>query len=163
MNPRALPVLAFIGPAAVLGAALSSQYIGGLNPCEMCIWQRWPHGIAMALAALAILTGPGRAGGFLLILAALTLAVGAGLGGFHAGVELGYWDGPTSCTGGGFAGLSPQEVVERLRTAPLVRCDEIPWSFMGVSMAGWNGILSAALAVFAWVAAGRYASSSASQ
>lgn len=163
MNPRALPLLAFIGPAAVLGAALSSQYVGGLNPCEMCIWQRWPHGVAMALAALALFAGPGRTGGLLLLLLTLAMAVGAGLGVFHVGVELGYWEGPSTCAGGGFAGLTPLEVVERLKAAPLVRCDEVAWSFLGVSMAGWNAILSAALAVFAWFAAQRYASSSASQ
>ncbi|MFV0473330.1 MAG: disulfide bond formation protein B, partial [Pikeienuella sp.] len=100
MTLRALPLLAFLGPAAVLGAALFSQYVGGLHPCEMCIWQRWPHGAAMALAALAWLVGPGRAGGALLALGALALAVGAGIGAFHAGVELGYWEGPTTCSGG---------------------------------------------------------------
>ncbi|QIE53985.1 disulfide bond formation protein B [Pikeienuella piscinae] len=163
MSGRALPILAFLGPAAVLGAALFSQHVGGLLPCHMCIWQRWPHGVAMALALIAVLAGPGRAGGALLLLGAVSLVIGSGLGVFHAGVELGYWRGPSTCTGAPVADLSPAELVEQLMQAPLIRCDDIAWSFLGVSMAGWNAVLSAGLAALTFAAARRYASSSASQ
>ncbi|WP_340108440.1 disulfide bond formation protein B [Pikeienuella sp. HZG-20] len=163
MTRRALPLLVALGPAAMLGGALFSQYVGGLLPCHMCLWQRWPHAIAIGLGVAGYLAGPGRPGGLALLLGALALAIGSGLGGFHAGVELGYWDGPSTCTGGSVAGLTPAEVVARLKAAPLVRCDEVAWSFLGVSMAGWNGVLSAALAVV-WAGAARaYASSSVSQ
>ncbi len=160
---RILMALALVGPAAVLGAALVSQYVGGLNPCPMCIWQRWPHGIAIALAAAAWLLLPRPAGAWVLRLGALTLLVGAGLGVFHAGVELGYWEGPTTCTGGDIGGLSTADLLNQIMNAPLVRCDEIAWSFAGLSMAGWNAVLSALLAVITWRAASAYASSSASQ
>lgn len=147
----------------MLGAALFSQYVGGLSPCPMCIWQRWPHGVAITLAALALLIGPGRVGAAALWIGATALLIGAGLGAFHAGVELGFWEGPSSCTGGGVAGLTPAQLIERIMSAPLVRCDEIAWSFLGVSMAGWNAFLSAFLAGLTAIAAQLYASSSASQ
>lgn len=148
MNKTAL--LAGAGPAAVLGAALISQYIGGLHPCEMCIWQRWPHGAAIAIAFIAALIRPGRVASALLMAGAAVLLAGSLIGFFHAGVELGYWEGPTGCTGISVKGLSVQDVMKQLQNAPLVRCDQAAWVFLGVSMAGWNGILSAGLAAF-WV------------
>lgn len=153
---RRLALILGLGPAALLGGALFSQYVGGLAPCEMCIWQRWPHGIAIALAALGFLTGPNLAGRAALRLGALTLLIGAGIGAFHAGVELGYWEGPTSCSGGVPTGLSPAELMERLQNASLIRCDEVPWSFLGISMAGWNAILSLGLAAVWWIGARLY-------
>lgn len=160
---RALPLVALLGPAAVLGAALFSQYVGGLAPCQMCIWQRWPHGVAIGLAALALLLGRGRPAALFLFLGALALLVGSGLGVFHAGVELAWWQGPTECSGAPATGLSAADFVERLRAAPLVRCDVVAWSFLGISMAGWNAILSAGLAGVTLLAARAQASSSASQ
>lgn len=152
---RAFLFAAILGPAAVLGAALFSQYVGGLNPCQMCIWQRWPHGAAIALALIALALAPRRAAAVALYLGALALIVGAGIGAFHAGVELGYWEGPTTCSGGDVSGLSPADLIAKLQAAPLVRCDEVAWSFLGVSMAGWNAILSLGLAVLTVMAARR--------
>lgn len=152
---RAFLFAAILGPAAVLGAALFSQYVGGLNPCQMCIWQRWPHGVAIALALIALALAPRRAAAVALYLGALALIVGAGIGAFHAGVELGYWEGPTTCSGGDVSGLSPADLIAKLQAAPLVRCDEVAWSFLGVSMAGWNAILSLGLAVLTVMAARR--------
>lgn len=152
---RTLLFAAILGPAAVLGAALFSQYVGGLNPCQMCIWQRWPHGVAIALALIALALAPRRAAAVALYLGALALIVGAGIGAFHAGVELGYWEGPTTCSGGDVSGLSPADLIAKLQAAPLVRCDEVAWSFLGVSMAGWNAILSLGLAVLTVMAARR--------
>lgn len=91
MTRRRLPLILLLGPAAILGGALFSQYVGGLLPCPMCIWQRWPHGIAIALAVLAFLIGANLPGRMLLRLGALVLAIGSGIGFFHAGVELGFW------------------------------------------------------------------------
>lgn len=152
---RAFLFAAILGPAAVLGAALFSQYVGGLNPCQMCIWQRWPHGAAIALALIALALAPRRAATVALYLGALALIIGAGIGAFHAGVELGYWEGPTTCSGGDVSGLSPADLIAKLQAAPLVRCDEVAWSFLGVSMAGWNAILSLGLAVLTVMAARR--------
>ncbi|MEL7464299.1 MAG: disulfide bond formation protein B [Pseudomonadota bacterium] len=156
---RALLLASLLGPAAVLGAALFSQYVGGLAPCPMCIWQRWPHAIAIALAALALLLVPRPASRLVAKAAlgagALALLVGAGIGVFHAGVELGYWEGPSTCVGGDISTLSTEALIAQIQGAPLVRCDEIAWSFAGVSMAGWNAILSLGLAALTALAARR--------
>ncbi|HXG81337.1 MAG TPA: disulfide bond formation protein B [Sphingomicrobium sp.] len=143
-------LLALLIPAGLLGGALSSQYIGGLYPCEMCYWQRWPHGIAILLALGAFLK-PAHARP-LVLLAALAIAVSGAIGVFHAGVELGWWEGITRCTTTGATSL------EDILSVPLVRCDQVQWSWLGVSMAGWNAILSlGGAALIAWLAARRAA------
>ena len=127
-------LLALLVPLGLLGGALGSQYIGGLHPCEMCYWQRWPHAAAILLAGGAFLA-PGRAR-MLTGLAALAIAISGAIGVFHAGVELGWWEGLTRCTAGGALTL------DDLMNVPLVRCDQVQWSLLGVSMAGWNAIIS---------------------
>jgi disulfide bond formation protein DsbB len=127
-------LLALLVPAGLLGGALFSQYVGGLYPCEMCYWQRWPHGAAILLALGAFLS-PARARP-LVLLAALAIAVSGAIGVFHAGVEMGWWEGITVCTATGAKSL--QDILN----VPLVRCDQVQWSFLGISMAGWNAILS---------------------
>ena len=129
-------LLALLLPAGLLGGALFSQYVGGLYPCEMCYWQRWPHGAAILLALGAFLS-PSRARP-LVLLAALAIAVSGAIGVFHAGVELGYWEGITHCTATGATSL--QDIL----SVPLVRCDQVQWDFLGISMAGWNALLSLA-------------------
>jgi disulfide bond formation protein DsbB len=130
-------LLALLVPLGLLGGALLSQYVGGLAPCEMCYWQRWPHGAAIVLAALAFAapadSGRSRA---LTALAALAIAVSGAIGVFHAGVEYGWWEGFSQCTSGGAMSL------DDLLSAPVIRCDEVQWSLVGVSMAGWTAILS---------------------
>ena len=127
---------------ALLGGALGSQYIGGLHPCEMCYWQRWPHGAAIVLALLAF-AGPAESARsrVLTLLAALAIAVSGGIGVYHAGVEAKIFEGFTQCTATG-QGLSPAELLQQIRHAPLVRCDEVQFRFLGISLAGWNAILS---------------------
>ena len=138
--------LALLIPTALLGGALFSQYVGGLYPCEMCYWQRWPHGAAIVLALLAF-TGAAtskRSIG-LTLLAAFAIAISGAIGVYHAGVEAKIFEGFTTCTATG--GLS----LEDLMKVPLIRCDQVQWSLFGISMAGWNAILSlsgAALIVF---------------
>lgn len=145
-------LLAGLGSLALLLGAIGSQYIGGLAPCPMCIWQRWPH-VAAVVIALAAVTVLARWQRPLAAAGALAMAVGSGLGVYHAGVELGWWLGPQGCTGVNPAGLSPDELLTALTAAPLVRCDEVAWQFVGISMAGWNAIFSAMLAVVWLVAA----------
>ena len=145
-GPSAARLIALLLPIALLGGALGSQYLGGLHPCEMCYWQRWPHAVAILLAALAF-TGPAdssRSRGVTL-LAALAIAASGAIGVYHAGVEAKIFEGFTTCTATG--GLS----LEDLMKVPLIRCDQVQWSLFGISMAGWNAILSlsgAALIVF---------------
>ena len=134
---RQARLLALILPSALLGGALFSQYVGGLYPCEMCYWQRWPHGAAILLA-LGALMSPAQSSRsrLLVLLAAAAIAISGTIGVFHAGVEQGWWEGITTCTATGATSL--QDILN----VPLVRCDQIPWSFLGISMAGWNAILS---------------------
>ena len=98
-GPVLARLIALLVPAGLLGGAMGSQYIGGLAPCEMCYWQRWPHAVAIILAGAAFVL-PGRAR-LLTSLAGLAIAVSGAIGVFHAGVELGWWEGLTRCTAGG--------------------------------------------------------------
>jgi disulfide bond formation protein DsbB len=127
-------LLALLIPSALLGGALFSQYVGGLYPCEMCYWQRWPHGAAILLAIGAFIA-PARARIFVL-LAALAILISGAIGVFHAGVEAGWWEGITRCTTTGATTL------EDILSVPLVRCDQVQWAFLGLSLAAWNAIIS---------------------
>jgi disulfide bond formation protein DsbB len=131
-----------LGSAALLIAALGFQYIGGLAPCKMCLWQRYPHVAAVFVAALFFVFQyrPVAALG-----AAASLAT-AGIGFYHAGVERSWWEGPNSCTSGAIGGMSTEDLINQIMAAPMVRCDEIPWALWGLSMAGWNTLMSLALA-----------------
>ena len=136
-GPALARLIALLVPVGLLGGALGSQFIGGLAPCEMCYWQRWPHAAAILLATLAFTSPAVRPGARLLTaLAALAIAVSGAIGVFHAGVELGWWEGLTSCTAAG------AKTLDDLMNVPLVRCDEVQWSLLGISMAGWNAIIS---------------------
>ena len=136
-------LLALLLPAGLLGGALFSQYVGGLYPCEMCYWQRWPHAAAILLALGAFLS-PAQSR-TLVLLAALAIAISGAIGVFHFGVEMGWWEGITHCTATGAASL------DDILNVPLIRCDQVQWDFLGVSMAGWNAIFSlgGAAAIFA--------------
>ncbi|PCH93181.1 MAG: disulfide bond formation protein B [Rhodobacteraceae bacterium] len=140
--------MATLGSIIVLGSAYAFQHLGGMAPCKMCLWQRWPHGVAIIIGIVAIITDKKQLA-WLGMLAALTTAA---LGLYHAGVELTWWQGPTTCTSGSIAGLSTDQLLDQIMNAPVVRCDEIAWSLWGISMAGWNAIASFALALM-WVKA----------
>ena len=146
-------LFALLLPLALLGGALGSQYLGGLHPCEMCYWQRWPHGAAIVLAVLAF-TAPADSprARRLTLLAALSIAVSGAIGAYHAGVEAGIFEGITTCTALA-AGGSTADLLKQISRAPLVRCDQVQFSVLGVSMAGWNAILSlGGAALIAWLA-----------
>jgi disulfide bond formation protein DsbB len=130
--------LALLVPAVALAVAFGSQYLGHLVPCRMCWWQRYAHMAALALAVLAFLA-KGRP---LVWLAALAIAVSGAIGFYHAGVELHYFQGFTDCTASVGAGGSPDDFLKAIMAAPMVRCDDIQWSLLGISMAGWNAIFS---------------------
>ena len=143
MQPASVArVIALLLPLALLGGALGSQYLGGLHPCEMCYWQRYPHGVAIVLALIAFTASAesSRARTFT-SLAALAIAVSGAIGVYHAGVEAKIFEGMTQCTATG-KGLSAADLLKQISKAPLVRCDEVQFRFLGISMAGWNAILS---------------------
>lgn len=135
-------------PALLLAGAYISQYGFGLYPCEMCWWQRWPHFAAIVLALLAIKLPPRP---LWIALAGLAILVSGLIGVFHAGVEYGWWEGITGCATLAATGGDPLAAV---LDAPVIRCDQAPWSFLGISLAGWNALLSilAAMAIFALLA-----------
>ena len=135
--------LSLLVPAGLLAGAYGSEYIGGLFPCEMCWWQRWAHMAAVAFALVAVAAGgrlPDRGRSFVW-LAALAILISGLIGFYHAGVEAKIFEGFTQCTSVTVGGSSA-DLLERIMAAPLVRCDEVQWSLLGISMAGWNAILS---------------------
>ena len=134
--------LALLLPVALLGGALGSQYLGGLYPCEMCYWQRWPHGVAIVLAGLAF-TAPATSyrSRTLTLMAAVAIAISGAIGVYHVGVEQGIFEGITTCASTANA-ASTADLLKAIMKTPLVRCDQVQFAFLGVSMAGWNAILS---------------------
>ena len=138
-----------LGSLALLAGALAFQYVGGLAPCPLCIDQRWPHAIAIGLGLL-LLAWPKRA---IAGLAGLVVLVGAGIAAYHVGIEQGWWPGPMTCTAPEPGARAPGELLDQILATPVVLCDQVAWSLGGISMAGWNGILSLGIA-WLWLRAG---------
>ncbi|MDP1028057.1 disulfide bond formation protein B [Sphingomonas sp. KR1UV-12] len=135
--------LAFLLPLSLLAGVWGAQLIGGLYPCEMCHWQRWPHYAALGIAALAFLVPQPRARRALVALAAVAIAVSGAIGVAHAGVEYGWWHGFTACTSTiDFSGLAPSQRLDAIMKAPLIRCDRPAWTLFGISLAGFNALFS---------------------
>ena len=139
-----------LGGAATIAGAWYFQLVVGLPPCPLCLEQRIPYYVAIPLAIVllaAILWGASLTmARFGLALLAVAMLIGAGLGVYHAGVEWHFWAGPTDCSGqlnqlGGPGGLLGQ-----LSTVRVVRCDEAAWRFLGLSLAGYNALISVLLA-----------------
>lgn len=150
LNRRMLMLLAAGGSLALMLGALAFQHIGGLPPCKLCIWQRYPHVAAIVIGAVALRFGNAA----LAWLGAAAAFATAAVGGYHTGVERGWWEGPTTCTSGPIGGLSTDELLDQIMSAPLVRCDEVPWDMFGLSMASWNMVISLVL-MGLWIAAAR--------
>ncbi|ALG90249.1 MULTISPECIES: disulfide bond formation protein B [Actibacterium] len=152
MSRTTLILLAAGGSAAMLAGAFGFQYIGGLPPCELCLWQRWPHAAAIVIGALALMV---RGVVLPLLGAAAALTTGA-LGVYHTGVERKWWPGPTSCTGSGdgLSGLSGSDLLNFDAAPKVVMCDQVAWQMLGLSMASWNALAAFAFALL-WVLAAR--------
>lgn len=146
MTRQNMILSAAFGSFALLAGAFAFQAMG-YAPCQMCLWQRWPHAAAIAIGLLALLMA--RAQPALAVLGALAALTTSGIGAFHMGVERGWWQGPTSCTGGG--GLNTTDLLST-DIAPIVMCDDVVWSLFGLSMASYNMLLSLALTVV-WITA----------
>ena len=143
---RAARLLAFAVPAGLLGGAYISEYGFGLYPCEMCWWQRYAHFAALALAVPAVLLPNARV---LTALAGLAILFAGLIGGYHAGVEYGWWQGLTACTSQIDMSADPLEAIS---AGPLIRCDQVQWALFGVSLAGFNFLFSTAAAIAIFVA-----------
>lgn len=148
--------IAIVGTAALLGAWYF-QYFVGLAPCPLCLEQRIAYYFVIPLAVMVALGTMVGAQRKVLVLALIVIALGmawnAGLGVYHAGVEWKFWAGPADCSGplnelGSAGGL-----LKKLESIRVVRCDEIPWSFLGISLAGYNALISLALVAIALLGA----------
>lgn len=149
MTRAQMILTATLGSAALLAGAFVFQAFG-YAPCHLCLLQRWPHAAAILMGALALIVG-WRLVPYLGAAAALTTA---SLGLYHTGVERQWWDGPTTCTSGSIQGVDPKALLDQILAAPMVRCDDVAWQLMGLSMASWNMLASLVLAGI-WVAAAR--------
>ncbi|MBQ1202580.1 MAG: disulfide bond formation protein B [Loktanella sp.] len=147
MTRNLMVFLAGAGSFTLLAGAYLFQALG-YPPCAMCLWQRWPHMVAILIAVLALRFG-GRA---LPALGAVAAGTTGALGIFHTGVERGFWQGPTSCAGGGgMQGMSGADLLS-LDGPRIVMCDQVTWEFLTLSMASWNAIASFALMAI-WISA----------
>jgi disulfide bond formation protein DsbB len=151
---RLAKLLSLAVPALALAGAYGSQHLGGLAPCEMCYWQRYAHWAGLVFALAALMGGarlPDRGRSFVW-LAGLAILVSGAIGAYHAGVEAGLFEGFTQCTSVAGAGATGDDLLREIMAAPLVRCDQVQWKALGISMAGWNAILSLSSAlVILWL------------
>ena len=151
ISPAALLLL---GSLAALAVAFASQYLGGLLPCQLCLWQRWAYGAVIALAILTFAL-PRRLRSAGASLTALAVLAGAGIALFHVGVEQHWWKGLASCTSTVNANQSLTDLENQLMATPVIPCDRPAWTMFGVSMAGYNFAYATALGLFGLVAAVR--------
>jgi disulfide bond formation protein DsbB len=148
---QAAYVMALAVPSTLIAAVYLAQYGFGLAPCEMCWWQRYPHFAAIPLAGGAMMTRGTRLGEALVRLASLAILASGLIGGFHAGVEYGWWEGPTACSSTSLG----NDPLAAIMDAPLIRCDTAPWTLLGVSLAGFNFLISVSAAVLVFALLGR--------
>jgi disulfide bond formation protein DsbB len=154
--PHRAALAAFLLALLAIGGAWYSQLVWDLAPCELCLLERWPYyvGLPVLVAAiLALWAGVPRAGRALLGFAALIFLAGAVLGAYHAGVEWKFWPGPAACTGHYSAGGSNDDFLKSLESTQAVRCDAAAIRILGLSLAGWNAVVSIAVAVLAMMGA----------
>lgn len=141
-HPKNASLLLTLAAAAILATVFASEHLGGLEPCPMCIWQRWPFAVLVVVGLIGALWRPK----VMLTLAFLTLLVSVGLAGYHVGVEQGWLALPAGCASAGEAG-SIDELKAMLKSAGPT-CDQVAFTFLGLSFAGWNVVGSLILALF---------------
>jgi len=144
-SPRGILGLALGASVAVIVGAFLFQYVGHLDPCEICLVERWPYYAAIPLCLLALVTGARPPIPWLAVLA-LVFLVSTGLGAYHVGVEQHWIAGPTACTGSGIGVAKTVEELKRLMESQQdVRCDVVQWTLFGISLAGFNFLISLGL------------------
>ncbi len=152
MNRTSLIVAATAGSVLLLGGAFAFEHLGGMPPCKLCIWQRWAHVAVIVAGSAALAIGMPRA---FAVLGGVAVLIGAGVAGYHVGVEQQWWMGPATCGALPSGSMSAEDRLAQLLETPVIRCDEIPWSLAGISMAGWNGVVSVGLGAVWFLAATR--------
>jgi len=146
--PAYMPLLIVLTSASMLGSAFYYEYVEGLTPCQLCEYQRLAWWLALGVSAAAMyMKRNKRLQNVTSGLAAICILAGAGVAGFHVGVEYGYWAGPASCSGTSLP-TSLTELSSLLTEAPPPRCDEVPWSLFGLSMAAYNTLISLATGAY---------------
>lgn len=145
--------VALIASIAALSTAFTSQYVFDLWPCVLCLYQRWPYVAVIIIAIIGLMVRRRTGDGLFLVLCAIGFAVTASIGGYHVGVEQGWWEGSAECVGDTSKAMNLKDLKAQIMSAPVVRCDDIAWSMFGISMAGYNAIAATVLAVFSLVAA----------
>jgi disulfide bond formation protein DsbB len=135
--------------AAMLAGAYAFEHVGGLLPCELCWWQRYAWMATLPIALATFLVAAPRAGAVLVAGAALAALAGSAIAAFHVGVEMKWWQGTATCGASGGGAKTVEELARQLLATPVVRCDEVPWSLLGISMAGWNMLIAAAVGIAA--------------
>jgi disulfide bond formation protein DsbB len=151
--PRVLSLLLLLASGGIVGGALLFQHVGGLAPCELCLYERWPYYAVIVLAAAALLGGGTGSTRAILALAALLFAAGSVLAAYHAGVEYHWFAGPTACTGDTGGAQTVEQLRALLMNRQPVNCDEAAWRLFGISLAGWNAVASLLLTGFCVVSA----------
>jgi disulfide bond formation protein DsbB len=133
--------------AGVILTALGFQYIGGYAPCPLCLMQRYAYyaSIPLLFVAMALVSEMPRLAAFIFFAVALAFLANTGLAGYHAGVEWKFWPGPETCGTAQALPTSAADLLSGLDKTHVVRCDEAAWTFAGLSMAGWNAVISLAL------------------
>lgn len=155
ISPRLSPALVLAACVAALGGAFFFQYVVGLAPCVLCIYERYPYALAIVLSLAALLIADPRLRGAGLALCGAAFLVGAGIGVFHVGVEQHWWEGTAACTGSASQGAarSLDALRQQILSSHVARCDRVPWSLFGISLAGYNVLISLGLMLYAFAAA----------
>ena len=150
-STKTLAAIILAGCIAVLGGALLFEHVGGLAPCVLCLWERWPWWIAGAITLPVLLLPPVRRalGPALPALFALIFAGSFALAAYHVGVEQHWIAGPATCSAPLSGARTLADFQRMVVDRPVVRCDEVPWALFGISLAGFNAIFSLALAALA--------------
>ncbi len=147
LSTRVFAGFVLVASAIVLGAALSSQYWGGLVPCELCVLQRWPWAVAITIAIIALFVGHRPLLPWVALTLGLVFLVSIGFAFYHLGVEQRWFAGPSACTLSTAAPTTLEEMRQRILNAQVVRCDEVQWSLYGMSLAGLNLLASFVMAL----------------
>jgi disulfide bond formation protein DsbB len=145
-------IVILVAAIAVLGTAIASQYWGGLQPCELCLMERWPYYAAILITVLALAIPVAGWPRVALLLLALVFVASVALGFYHVGVEQHWFQGPTACTTSHRVPQTLAELKQMLARTQTVMCDQVQWSLGGISLAGWNFIASVLIAIYAYFA-----------
>lgn len=144
-RPVLLAILAV--SLAALAGAFAGQYVFGLEPCVLCLWQRLPFALTAVIAAVGLGRWAGPRPRLSLALAGLVFAAGAGLAFYHVGVQQHWWQSVAGCGGAPVSGMTLEDLSPAALSHPPKPCDVIDWQFLGLSLAGWNTLTSGAMAI----------------